>query len=44
MRWTTGTYTYRTPIIGEKMEKKCKQVGIIDNNGYEKANRVYRGV
>lgn len=25
------------------MEKKCKQIGVIDNSGYEKVNRVYRG-
>ena len=25
------------------MEKKCKQIGVIDNGGYEKVNRVYRG-
>lgn len=25
------------------MEKKCKQVGVIDTGGYEKVNRVYRG-
>ena len=24
------------------MDKRCKQIGIIDNNGFEKANRVYK--
>ena len=25
------------------MEKKCRQIGVINNNGFESANRVYRG-
>lgn len=25
------------------MEKTCRQVGVIDNKGFQKANRVYRG-
>ena len=27
----------------KKVEKKCKQIGVIDSGGYEKVNRVYRG-